>query len=129
MTLLEVLIVISILSLLAVLASVQLSGYLGRAKHDTAELQMRELGLALELFQIDVGRFPTPQEGLGALLTAPATARGWQGPYLKTEAALRDPWDREFVYATGKAGKGFTLGSLGADGLPGGEGENADLGL
>lgn len=129
LTLLELLIVISILGLLAVLASVQLSGYFARAKHDTAKLQVKELTLALDLFQLDVGRFPTDQEGLGALLTAPAGGQNWRGPYLKTEAAITDPWGREFRYASRSESPGYAIGSYGADGAPGGDGENEDIGL
>lgn len=129
LTLLELLIVISILGLLAVLASVQLSGYFARAKHDTAKLQVKELTLALDLFQLDVGRFPTDQEGLEALLKAPGGAANWRGPYLKTEAAIMDPWGREFRYASTGESPGYAIGSYGADGAPGGDGENEDIGL
>jgi len=129
LTLLELLIVISILGLLAVLASVQLGGYLKRAKHDTAELQLNELGTALELFQLDVGRYPTTQEGLEALLVPPASASGWRGPYLKKEAAIRDPWGNVFQYSQRSEPPGYALGSFGADGAPGGDGENEDLAI
>lgn len=129
LTLLELLIVISILGLLAVLASVQLSGYFARAKHDTAKLQVKELTLALDLFQLDVGRYPTDREGLGALLAPPAGAANWRGPYLKSEAAILDPWGREFRYASQSASPGYAIGSYGADGAPGGDGENEDIGL
>lgn len=127
-TLLEVLIVISILGLLAVLASVQLSGYFSRAKHDTAKLQIAELSTALELFELDIGRFPTDQEGLQALLKDPANTAGWRGPYLKKEAAIIDPWGRDFRYTTRKEPPGYALGSYGADGQPGGDGADADIG-
>jgi general secretion pathway protein G len=129
LTLLELLIVISILGLLAVLASVQLSGYFARAKHDTAKLQVKELTLALDLYHLDVGRFPSDREGLGALLQAPASADNWRGPYLKTEQAILDPWGREFRYASRSEAPGYAIGSYGADGAPGGDGENEDIGL
>ncbi|MCP1337880.1 type II secretion system major pseudopilin GspG [Futiania mangrovi] len=125
LTLLELLIVISILGVLAVLASVQLSGYFGRAQHQTAELQIEELSLALDLYRLDMGRYPTREEGLRALLEAPASATGWQGPYLKKENAIEDPWGRPFLYVP--EGDRYSLGSLGADGAPGGEGQNADI--
>ena len=129
LTLLELLIVISILGLLAVLASVQLSGYFARAKHDTARLQIDELELALDLFQLDVGRYPTDQEGLQALLLEPSSAKGWRGPYLKKDAAILDPWGREFEYSQSDKARGYGLGTYGADGTPGGDGENADIGI
>jgi general secretion pathway protein G len=128
LTLLELLIVISILGLLAVLASVQLSGYFKRAKHDTAKLQIEELATALELYQLDVGRFPSDQEGLEALLKDPANTAGWRGPYLKKEQAIIDPWGREFRYSQRNESPGYAIGSYGADGQPGGDGENADIG-
>lgn len=127
LTLLELLIVISILGLLAVLASVQLSGYLKRAKHDTAKLQMNELALALDLYQLDVGHYPTTQEGLGALLEQPPGAEHWNGPYVKSESAITDPWDREFRYTQLPGPPGYGIESYGADGVPGGDAENADI--
>jgi general secretion pathway protein G len=129
LTLLELLIVISILGLLAVLASVQLAGYFARAKHDTAHLQIDELALALDLFQLDVGRYPTGQEGLRALVAKPSTANGWRGPYLKKEAAILDPWGREFRYSAESDARAYSLGTFGADGAPGGDGEDADIGV
>jgi general secretion pathway protein G len=129
LTLLELLIVISILGLLAVLASVQLSGYLKRAKHDTARLQMNELTLALDLFQLDVGRYPTSQEGLRALLEQPPAAERWNGPYVKSETAITDPWDHEFRYTQRAEPPGYGLESYGADGAPGGDADNADITL
>jgi len=129
LTLLELLIVISILGLLAVLASVQLAGYFKRAQHDTARLQMEELTLALELFQLDVGRFPTDREGLQALVEDPANAPGWHGPYLKKPEAINDPWGHAFRYAQSDRPPGYSLGTYGADGAPGGDGENEDIEL
>src|SRR4030081_3025459 len=82
-TLLELLIVIAILGMLAVLGSMQLTGYLGRARTDTAKLQIEQLTKALHVFRIDVGRFPTGNEGLIALFEAPAEATGWRGPYMR----------------------------------------------
>lgn len=127
MTLLELLIVIAILSLLAVLASVQLSGYLARAKHDTARLQISELDMALDLFKLDVGRFPQDDEGLEALLDQPPSASGWRGPYLKSAGAIVDPWGRDYRY--GREDGGYRLGTYGADGAPGGESEDEDIGM
>ena len=125
---LGLILVIAILGLLAVLASVQLSGYFKRAQHDTAKLQIEELGTALSLFELDVGRYPTADEGLSALLVQPSGAPGWRGPYLKKEEAIRDPWGREFVYSL-RDGSAYGLGTYGADGQPGGDGENEDIGL
>lgn len=127
LTLLELLIVISILGMLAVVAAVPLSRYLGKSKTDTASLQIGQLDVALDLFRLDVGRLPTPEEGLTALLAKPATAPKWNGPYLKKRAAIADPWGKAFHYRIpGEHGE-YDIYSLGADGQAGGEGENGDV--
>lgn len=128
-TLLELLIVIAILGLLGVLGAVQLSGYLGRAHTDTARLELDQLSTALDLFRVDVGRLPTTDEGLQALLIAPPGVDRWRGPYLKKKGAIVDPWGRVFIYQRpGKSGE-YDLMSFGADGKPGGEGDDLDVAL
>ncbi|MGN7127629.1 type II secretion system major pseudopilin GspG [Methylorubrum thiocyanatum] len=129
MTLLEILVVMVIIGLLATLGSVQLMGYLGRAKTDTARLQIKELATALDLYRIDVGRVPTTEEGIASLLQAPQGSERWAGPYLSRKTALLDPWGRPYRYtAPGERGD-YDLVSLGADGRPGGEGENRDIAI
>jgi general secretion pathway protein G len=126
-TLLELLIVIAILAMLAVVGTLQLSGYLGRARSDTARLQLDQLSTALDLFRVDLKRLPTTDEGLRALLEAPAGVEGWRGPYLKKSQAISDPWGKPFIYRRpGEHGE-YDLGSYGADGQPGGTGEDADV--
>lgn len=128
MTLLEVLVVMVIIGLIATLGSLQLMGYLGRAKVDTAKLQIQELGTALDLFRMDVGRVPTSEEGLAALMTRPESADRWGGPYLRKKATLADPWNRPYRYVSpGASGGEYDLVSLGADGRQGGDGENRDV--
>lgn len=127
LTLLELLVVIMILSVMTVLAAVQVTGYLDRARHDTAKLQIDELTLALDLYRIDMRRFPTTQEGLTALLEEPQQADGWRGPYLNKPEAIDDPWGRPFIYRSPGADRDYDLGSLGADGVEGGEDDNADI--
>lgn len=126
-TLLELLIVIAILGLLGVIGTVQLYGYLGRARSDTARLQIDQLTTALDLFRIDVGRLPTTDEGLKALLDTPSGLTTWRGPYLKKTGAIVDPWGRAFVYRQPGQGADYDLLSLGADGKPGGTGEDIDV--
>jgi general secretion pathway protein G len=127
MTLLEILVVMVILGLLATLGSIQLMGYLGRAKSDTARLQIQELATALDLYRIDVGVLPTTEIGLRALLDQPAGVSHWRGPYLRAGGILFDPWRRAFVYKSpGEHGE-YDLSSLGADGAVGGEGEKSDI--
>jgi general secretion pathway protein G len=126
-TLLELLIVIAILGLLGVIGTVQLYGYLGRARSDTARLQIDQLTTALDLFRIDVGRLPTIDEGLKALLDMPPGLTAWRGPYLKKTGAIVDPWGRSFIYRQPGQGGDYDLLSLGADGKPGGTGEDIDV--
>jgi general secretion pathway protein G len=126
-TLLELLIVIAILGLLAVVGTLQLTSYLGKARTDTTKLQVDQLATALDLFRIDVGRLPTTDEGLRALLESSSELDGWRGPYLRKPEAIRDAWGRPFVYRQpGEHGQ-YDIVSYGADGRPGGSGEDADV--
>lgn len=127
MSLLEILVVIMIMGIVATLGSIQLTKYFSRARVDTAKLQMNELGVALDLFKLDVGRYPADTEGLTSLLQAGTGLAGWRGPYLKRDALLKDPWGRAYVYSLRRETGGYRLLSLGADGMAGGEGDNADL--
>lgn len=124
-TLIELLVVLAILALLAGLVGPRVLSQLGGAKSKTAVVQIADLDKALELFKLDVGRFPTTEEGLQALVTKPASvASGWAGPYLKG-GLPNDPWGRPYQYKL--EGGTVLIQSLGADGAPGGDGENADL--
>ena len=126
-TILEVLIVLGIISLIGAVVGLRLTGYLGKAKSDTARLEMDNLRTAVELFYVDVGRYPTEEEGLAALLARPGDASRWDGPYITDEAGISDPWERPYGYAL-TAGTGtFKISTLGRDGVAGGEGEDADL--
>lgn len=127
-TILEVLIVLAIIAMIAAVVGPRLIGYLGRAKTETAELQIGQITNALQLFYIDMGRYPAASEGLPALMAAPAGATEWAGPYLSSEEALMDPWGRDYVYEdAGDADP--NVYSLGRDGAPGGSGEDADVEL
>ncbi|AVZ80132.1 type II secretion system protein GspG [Zoogloeaceae bacteirum Par-f-2] len=126
-TLVELLVVLAILTLLVGLVGPRVLGQLGGAKSKTAAVQIADLSKALELFKLDVGRFPSNQEGLEALVSRPATANGWNGPYLKGGAVPLDPWGNKYRYANPAPSGGIEVLSLGADGAPGGEGENADI--
>lgn len=125
-TLLELLVVLAILGLLAVVATPQVLKYLGSAKQETARVQVQNLGTALDLFRFEVGRYPTTQEGLAALVSAPPGAARWAGPYVKSRDSLLDPWGRAYVYRSPGQHGAYDLATLGADGQPGGEGENRD---
>lgn len=125
-TLVELLVVLAILTLLAGIVGPRVLGQLGGAKSKTAAVQIADIEKAMELFKLDVGRFPTTEEGLEALARRPPTvASGWSGPYLKGSLPT-DPWGKPYHYQLAPGGAVEIL-SLGADGAPGGEGENADI--
>ena len=123
-TLIELLVVLAILTLLAGLVGPKVLNQLGGAKSKTAAVQIADLDKSLELFKLDVGRYPSTEEGLEALVKKPGSANGWNGPYLKGGLPT-DPWSHAYRYANN--GGQIEIVSLGADGTPGGEGENADI--
>ena len=125
-TLIELLVVMAILTLLAGLVGPKVFDSLGKSKTKAAALQISEIEKSLEVYKLDVGRFPTTEEGLEALATKPATAMGWSGPYMKGGVPA-DPWGKPFKYQGVGANGGIEIISLGADGAVGGEGENADV--
>jgi general secretion pathway protein G len=126
-TLIELLVVIAILGLVASLVGPSVMRQFGGAKVDTARLQVADLSAALDLYYLDLGRYPTTAEGLAALLSAPEAVREWDGPYLKKSAVPRDPWGNAYEYkAPGDHGP-YDLFSYGADGQLGGERDNADV--
>ncbi|MCZ8319140.1 MAG: type II secretion system major pseudopilin GspG [Lysobacteraceae bacterium] len=130
-TLLEMIVVLVIIGLIMGLVGPALFGQADKAKVQTAETQVKMLKGALETMRLDLSRYPTTEEGLALLNSAPsdgAAAGRWRGPYLD-EAVPNDPWDRPYVYRGERsATQGFTLYSLGADGQHGGEGLDADVG-
>ena len=126
LTLFELLIVLSILALLATLVAPRVVGYLGRAKSDIARSNAANIAASLELFYLDFGRYPAPQEGLAALKSPPPESEAlWRGPYVKDELDFNDPWGRRFLYSV--SGDAFEVRSLGRDGVEGGDGEDADI--
>lgn len=126
-TLVELLVVLVILGLIVGFAAPQVMKYLGGAKTDTATVQIERLSAILDLYRLDVGRYPDESDGLNALLEAPAGAESWNGPYIKKADAIIDPWGTPYVYRfPGQQGE-FDLYSLGADGQEGGEGEDRDV--
>jgi general secretion pathway protein G len=126
-TLTEMLVVIGIIGVIAAVLTPGLIGQLGRARVKAAQLQLETLSSSVELFMADVGRYPTTQEGLSGLVTDPAGAPGWTGPYAKDKKALNDPWGRPLVYTVDEERRTFTIKTLGADGKPGGSGVDRDI--
>jgi len=125
-TLIELLVVLAILTLLAGLVGPRVLNQLGGAKSKTAAVQIADLDKSLELFKLDVGRYPTTEEGLEALVKRPGSTNGWAGPYLKG-GVPSDPWGHPYRYANPGPNGGIEILSLGADGAPGGDGESADI--
>jgi general secretion pathway protein G len=126
-TLIELLVVLVILGLLAAFAAPQVLNYLGRAKTDAAKAQVQNIASILDLYRLEVGSYPSQQDGLEALLEEPADVPRWNGPYVKRSDALTDPWGRMYVYRFPGEHGAYDLYSLGADGGEGGEGEDQDV--
>lgn len=129
-TLIEILVVIAVIAILASLVAPNVFQHVGTARSTTARSQLEMLATALDAYRLDTGRYPTTEQGLAALTTAPAVDAppAWRGPYLRRAVPL-DPWGNPYVYTAPGANNpaGFDLLSLGADGRPGGEGDNADI--
>lgn len=133
-TLLELIVVLGIISLLAVLIAPRVVGRLGEAKPVVTRQQIANAVTAIDLFRVDVGRYPTTEEGVKALGERPSSVEEgkWKGPYLGRKATPKDGWGRELRYRAPAQSDGakdlpFEVFSYGADDQPGGEGENADI--
>ena len=126
-TLLELLVVIVIIGLLAAYVGPKYFSQLGKSEVTIAKAQIEAFEKSLDTYRLDVGRYPSAEEGLGALLAAPASAGAkWNGPYLK-KGVPPDPWGKPYQYrAPGTKGE-YEILSLGKDGQPGGSGEDADI--
>jgi general secretion pathway protein G len=126
-TLVEMLVVITIIALIVGLVGPRVLNYLTESKVKAAKIQIESLGSALDLYFLDVGRYPTSAEGLGALVQRPGTTQLWNGPYLRGGALPNDPWGRAYVYRSPGQQSSYDLISFGADGQEGGTGAAADI--
>lgn len=125
-TLIELLIVMVILGLLAALVGPRMFGKVGSSKTKAAKAQISLLETALDTYRLDVGKYPTTDQGLEVLRTKPSDVEKWDGPYLPKDVPM-DPWGKPYVYrAPGEHGD-FDIISYGSDGRQGGEGEDADV--
>jgi len=124
-TLVELIVVMVIIGMLAALVFPKLIPKVGKGKVSAAKAQVELLGQALDQFRLDTGRYPTTAEGLNALVTDPGVPN-WDGSYLK-KAVPNDPWGRPYSYQAPGSHGDYDISSLGADGAPGGEGENKDI--
>lgn len=129
LTLLEIMVVLAIIALVVSLTAPRLMESFGRAKSQAAEVQMNTIKGALQLYYIDVGRYPTEAEGLTALLQAPSGAADWDGPYVDDSEDIMDPWGRTYLYRYPAEDGGFALETQGRDGQPGGSKEDRDITL
>jgi general secretion pathway protein G len=128
-TLLELMVVLLILALLATIAAPRVIKYVTKAKVQSARIQVDALAAALDAFHLDVGRFPTAEEGLQALVDRPADAEGWDGPYLNKRESLLDPWRHPYRYRRPGRHGDFEVFSFGSDDQEGGSGDSSDVGV
>ncbi|AUT75949.1 type II secretion system protein GspG [Paraburkholderia hospita] len=125
-TLLELLVVLVIIGMLAAIVGPRYFSQLGKSQTTVARAQIDVLTKAIDNFRLDVGRYPTTEEGLQALVVKPASSDKWVGPYLKKEVPL-DPWGHPYVYQVPGTKGDYAVISYGRDGQPGGAGEDADI--
>jgi len=126
-TLLELLVVLGIIALLAGIVGPQVMKHMGTSKTKAARVQVEDLSASLDMYKLDVGKYPTTEQGLNALVEKPADTKRWNGPYLRKTKVPQDPWVQDYHYASpGEHGK-FDIYTYGADEKEGGEGEDQDI--
>ena len=125
-TLLELLVVVTIIGLLAAYVGPKYFSQLGRSEQGVAKAQVEAFARALDTYRLEVGRYPTTEEGLNALLSKPAGAARWNGPY-RQKAVPDDPWGHPYLYRSPGVSGDFEITSYGKDGQPGGTGDAADV--
>jgi general secretion pathway protein G len=127
-TLIEVLVVITIISLLMALVGPRVLNYLSDSRVKVAKIQIESLSSALDLFYMDTGRYPSASEGLNALAQRPSGIETWNGPYLKGDRVPLDPWGHAYQYHTAvEHSPSYEIISFGSDGAEGGTGNAADI--
>jgi general secretion pathway protein G len=127
MTLIEILVVLVLIGIVLGIVGGNFIGRGEKAKADAARIEIGQIGQSLDLFKLEVGRYPSSQEGLQALISAPPGVTNWNGPYWKKSTLPKDPWGNDYKYvAPGQSGP-YDIVSYGADGKEGGEGVNKDI--
>lgn len=126
-TLLELLVVLGIIAMLAGIVGPQVMKHMGESKTKAAKVQIEDLAATLNMYKLDLGTYPSSEQGLQALIESPDSAKRWNGPYLSKSKIPLDPWQQEYHYVSPGAHGKFDLFSLGADGKEGGEGEDQDI--
>jgi general secretion pathway protein G len=127
MTLIEILVVLVLIGIVLGIVGGNFIGRGEKAKADAAKIDMGQISQTLDLYKLEIGRYPTTQEGLQALVSAPAGVANWNGPYWKKQSVPKDPWGNEYKYSAPAANAPYEIISLGADGKEGGEGPNKDI--
>ena len=127
MTLIEILVVLVLIGIVLGIVGGNFIGRGEKAKADAAKVEIGQIAQALDLYKLEVGRYPTTQEGLQALVSAPTGTANWNGPYWKKAALPKDPWNNEYRYVSPAQGAPFEIVSLGSDGKEGGEGIEKDI--
>lgn len=127
MTLIEILVVLVLIGVVLGIVGGNFIGKGEKAKADAAKIEISQIGQTLDLYKLEIGRYPTTQEGLQALIAAPAGVTNWNGPYWKRPTVPKDPWGNEYKYVSPAQNAPYEILSLGADGREGGEGPNRDL--
>jgi len=127
MTLIEILVVLVLIGIVMGILGGNFIGRGEKAKADAAKIEIGQIGQALDLYKLETGRYPSSSEGLQALVTAPAGATNWNGPYWKKSSIPKDPWGNDYRYTSPGSKGAYDILSLGADGKEGGEGTNKDI--
>ena len=126
-TLVEILVVITIIGLIMAIVGPRVLNYLGESKVKAAQIQIESLGSALDLYYLDMGRYPNSNDGLAALVQRPGNAEEWNGPYLKGGVVPNDPWGHAYVYRSPVEHAPYEIVSYGSDGQEGGSGTATDI--
>jgi len=126
-TLVEILVVITIIGLIMAIVGPRVLNYLGESKVKAAKIQIESFSSALDLYYLDMGRYPTSSDGLAALVQRPGSAQQWNGPYLKGGVVPNDPWGHSYVYRSPVERAPYEIVSYGSDGQEGGTGTAADI--
>lgn len=126
-TLMEMLVVLVVIGLIAAVAIPQITNLLGSAKTKAAKVQLDTLSASLRHYELDTGAFPTSEQGIEVLWSMADPDPAWNGPYLRQERQLKDPWGFDFVYRSPAEDAPYELVTLGADNKEGGTGDDADL--
>ena len=127
MTLIEILVVLVLIGIVLGIVGGNFIGRGEKAKADAAKIEIGQIGQSLDLFKLEVGRYPSSQEGLQALIAQPPGVNNWNGPYWKKSTLPKDPWGNEYKYASPGQHGAYDIISLGSDGKEGGDGSAKDI--